>query len=91
MGLSCAVPQAAGLGMAKTPEWASEHNLEICGQNYQGFVDDFEAVLPEHRMCTVTTYGVRRSRANASSTSTTSGTGKENESANKPPNKVNAK
>ena len=34
----------------------------------------------------VTTYGVRRSRA---STSTTSGTGKENESANKPPNKVN--
>ena len=42
-------------------------------------------------MCTVTTYGVRMFRANASSTSTTSGTGKENESTNKPPNKVNAK
>jgi len=36
-------------------------------------------------------YCVRKSRANASSTSTTSGAGKENESANKPPNKVNAK
>ena len=42
-------------------------------------------------MWTVTTYGVRMFRATASSTSTTSGTGKENESANKPPNKVNAK
>ena len=42
-------------------------------------------------MCTVTTYGVRRSRTNASSTSTIPGTGKENESANKPPNKVKAK
>jgi len=41
LGLSCAVPQAAGLGMAKTPEWASKHNLEIFGQtDYQGFVDD---------------------------------------------------
>jgi len=77
--------------MAKTTEWASKHNLEICGQNYQGFVDDFEAVLSEHHMCTVTMHGVRRSRANASCTSTTYGTGKENESANKPPNKVNAK
>ena len=74
--------------MAKTPEWTSKHNLELCGQYYQGFVDDYEAVLSEHRMYTVTTYGVRRSRANTSSTSTTSGTGKENESTDKPPNKV---
>ena len=40
--------------LASTPEWASKHNLEICGQYYQGFVDDFEAVLSQHRMCTVT-------------------------------------
>ncbi len=69
------------------PEWASKYSLELCGQYYQGFVGDFEAVLSEHRMCTVTAYGVRRSRVNACSTST-SGTGKENESTDKPPNKV---
>ena len=66
-GLSCGVPKAAGLAMASTPEWASTHNLEICGQYYQGFVDDFEVGLSQHRMCTVTTYGVRRSRSKASS------------------------
>ena len=69
-GLSCGVPKAAGLAMASTPEWASKHNLEICGQYYQGFVDDLEAVLSvlsQHHMCTVITYGVRRSRSNASS------------------------
>ena len=48
---------------ASTPEWASKYNLEIYGQYmyYQGFVDDFEAVLSQPRMCIVTTYGVRRS------------------------------
>ena len=86
-GLSCGVPKAAGLAMASTPEWASKQP----GDLWPGFVDDFETVLSQHRTCTVTTYGVRRSRSNASSPSTTSGTGKENESANKPPNKVNAK
>ncbi len=75
-------------GMAKTPEWASKYSLELCGQYYQGFVGDFEAVLSEHRMCTVTTYGVRTSRVNACSTGT-SGTGKRMKAlTNHPCNKV---
>ena len=48
------------------PKWASDHNLEVCGQYYQGFVDDYKAVLSQHCMATVTTYGVRKSRTNAS-------------------------
>ena len=48
------------------PSWAAEHDLQLCGQYYEGFVDDYEAVLSQHRMDTVTSYGVRRSRQNAS-------------------------
>lgn len=44
------------------PKWASDHDLHLCGEYYEGFVDDFEAVLSQHRMETVTSYGVRRSR-----------------------------
>ena len=44
------------------PEWAHVHNLEQCGQYYQGFVDDYESVLSQHCMAT---YGVRKSRTNA--------------------------
>ena len=29
----------------------------ICGQYYQGFVDDYKSVLSQHCMATVTTYG----------------------------------
>ena len=47
------------------PKWASSHNLEVCGQYYQGFVNDYESVLSQHCMDTVTTYGVRKSRTNA--------------------------
>ena len=42
------------------PKWASE--LEVCGQYYHGFVNDYKSVLSQHCMATVTTYGVRKSR-----------------------------
>ena len=48
------------------PSWAVDHGLatvELCGQ----FADDYEAVLTCHRIETVTSYGVRRSRQTASS------------------------
>jgi len=44
------------------PTWASDHNLEACGQYYQGLVDDYKSVLSQHCMATVSTYGVRNSR-----------------------------
>ena len=44
------------------PKWAADHGLHSCGDYYEGFVDDLEAVLSQHRMETVTSYGVRRSR-----------------------------
>ena len=44
------------------PTWASDHNLEACGQYYQGLVDDYKSVLSQHCMATVSTYGVRKSR-----------------------------
>lgn len=47
------------------PSWATEYGLKLCGQYYEGFVDDYEALLTCHRIETVTTYGVRRSRQNA--------------------------
>lgn len=48
------------------PEWAAKYNLELCGHYYQGFVDDYEAALSLHKMETVTSYGVRKSRKNHS-------------------------
>ena len=45
-----------------TPKWAEVHSLEACGLYYQGFVSNYEEVLTQHRMCTVTSYGIRRSR-----------------------------
>ena len=42
------------------PTWASDHGLQVCGQ---GLVDDYQSVLSQHQMATVTTYGVRKSRA----------------------------
>ena len=50
------------------PKWAVDHGLQLCGQYYQGFVEDYEAVLSHHRIETITSYGVRRSRQNASGT-----------------------
>ena len=49
------------------PSWAVDHGLQLCGQYYEGFVDNYEAVLTCHRIETVTSYGVRRSRQTASS------------------------
>ena len=59
------------------PKWATDYHLVQCGQYFEGFVDDYEAVLSQHRMSTVTTYGTRRSRSNLCST--TSGMAKEKE------------
>ncbi len=52
--------------MASTskPEWASDLELSVCGNIYQGFVDDYSSVLAQHCMATVSTYGVRKSRNN---------------------------
>ena len=47
------------------PEWASDLELSVCGHFYQGFVDDYSSVLDKHCMATVSTYGVRKSRKNA--------------------------
>ena len=58
------------------PAWASDHGLEVCGQYYQGLVDDYKSVLSQHQMATVTSYGVRKSRSCAC---VQSNTPKENE------------
>ena len=50
--------------MAK-PKWVENHNLEACGLYYQGIVSNYEEVLTQHRLCTVTSYGIRRSRTTA--------------------------
>ena len=42
-------------------DWAVEYGLEACGQYFQGFVEDYEALLTRHQVETVTSYGVRRS------------------------------
>ena len=53
--------------MAK-PKWAEGHNFEACGLYYQEFVSNsYEEVLTQHRLCTVTSYGIRRSRTTAAS------------------------
>ena len=52
------------------PSWAVEYGLQLCEQYYEGFVDDYEAVLTRHRIETVASYGVRQSRQNASRDST---------------------
>ena len=51
--------------MDDKPKWASDLDLSVCGQFYQGFVDDYTLVLAQHCMVTVSTYGVRKSRKNA--------------------------
>ena len=52
------------------PKWAVDHGLKLCGQYFQGFVDDYKAALSHHTMETVTSYEVRRSRRNAGGSST---------------------
>ena len=60
------------------PSWAVEHGLQRCGQYYEGFVDDYEAVLDSHRIETVTSYGVRGTRQNASGNINATSDDKEN-------------
>ena len=60
------------------PSWATDHGLQLCGQYYEGFVDDYEAVYTRHRIEIVTSYGVRRSRQNASGESNCHPDDKEN-------------
>ena len=50
-------------------KWAVDHGLKLCGQYFQGFVDDYEAALSHRTIETVTSYGVRRSRGNAGGSS----------------------
>ena len=52
------------------PKWAVDHGLKLCGQYFQGFVDDYKEALSHHTMETVTSYGVRRSRRIAGGSST---------------------
>ena len=47
-------------------EWAAGYSLQLCGQYFQGFVDDYEVVLSHHKIETVTSYGIRKSRRDAS-------------------------
>ena len=54
---------------ATKPKWAADHGLTLCGQYFQAFVEDYEAVLSHLRIDTVSSYGVRRSRQNASGSS----------------------
>ena len=46
------------------PKWAKDFNLEVHGCYYEGFVDDYDLLISQHCMESVTTYGVRKSRRN---------------------------
>lgn len=48
--------------MEDKPKWAADHGLSLCGAHYYGVVNDLEAALSQHKLETVTSYGVRRSR-----------------------------
>ena len=48
------------------PEWAIDLPT-TCGNYFEGYVDDIEAVRQKHQASTVSTYGVRRSRINTAS------------------------
>ena len=45
----------------KTPGWAS--GLKLRGVYYEGYTDNLQRLLNQHSSCTITTYGVRRSRS----------------------------
>ena len=61
------------------PKWTSDYSLEVDGCYYEGFVDDYDLVISQHCMESVTTYRVRKSRRNVSGTNV-SVEDKENES-----------
>ena len=69
----------------ETPSW--ETGLDAKGLYYEGIVDDATALLDKHKINTVTTYGIRRSRKNHQLPHSTSDTfneavNKENSSPN---------
>ena len=45
------------------PDWTS--GLNRVGQYFEGYVEDIDLIRQKHQAATVTTYGVRRSRSNA--------------------------
>ena len=45
-----------------TPSWAV--GLDVRGLYYEGIVDDANTLLDQHKISTVTTCGIRRSRKN---------------------------
>ena len=49
-----------------TANWTA--NLDARGLYYEGLVEDIDTLLEMHKLCTVTTYGTRRSRRQAQST-----------------------
>ena len=49
-----------------TPNWTA--NLDARGLYYEGLVEDIGTLLEMHKLSTVTTYGTRRSRRLAQST-----------------------
>ena len=49
-----------------TANWTA--NLNALGLYYEGLVEDIDTLLEMHKLCTVTTYGTRRSRRQAQST-----------------------
>ena len=53
-----------------TPNWTT--SLDARGLYYEGLVEDIDTLLEKHKLGTVTTYGTRRSRRPAQSTTITS-------------------
>ena len=53
------------------PSWTD--GLQQCGQYYEGIVGNAAAVLELHKQDTVTTFGIRRSKKPASSSSSMRG------------------
>ena len=49
-----------------TPNWTA--NLDARGLYYEGLVENIDTLLEMHKLSTVTTYGTRRSRRPAQST-----------------------
>ena len=47
-----------GSGCSSVPKWADDYNLQRRDCYYEGLVDDYDLVLSQHCMESVTTYGV---------------------------------
>ena len=57
------IPNGSGVARSSSvPKWASDYSLLMCGFYYEGFVDNYDLVLSQHCMESVTTYGIRKLR-----------------------------